>query len=118
MHFIEILCLLFSGEGTLSCEQLLEPVLSILFNVDSRDWTQVTRLVWEVPTLTKLCGQPVNQNFSANRTDTWMSGFSDLEVFAEMIHQADLFAQILPSTNVELMEIKALGLGESINKTF
>lgn len=47
-----------------------------------------------------------------------MSGFSDLEVCAERIHQADLSAQILPSTNVELMEIKALGLGESINKTF
>lgn len=47
-----------------------------------------------------------------------MSGFSDLEVFAEMIHRADLFVQILPSSNVESMEIKALGLGESINKTF
>jgi hypothetical protein len=37
MHFIEILHLLLSGEGTVSRGQSLEPVLSVVLYVGSRD---------------------------------------------------------------------------------
>lgn len=90
---MEILHLLLSEEGTVSCEQRLENVFSVLLYVGSRDWARVTRLVWKVPLFTKLCGQAVSESLNAGRTEAWMSdyiGFSDLEVFAEMIYRADL----------------------------
>lgn len=114
MHFIEILHLLLSGEGTVSRGQRLEPVLSVVLYVGSRDWARVTGLVWKVPLFTKLGGQPVSWNFNTARSEAWMSdciGFSDLEVFAELI-----CTNTSQYKCVELMEIRALGLGESVTK--
>lgn len=51
-----------------------------------------------------------------NRTEAWKSGyigFGDLDVSA-WCNIPSWFAQILPSTNAELTEIKALLLGESV----
>lgn len=51
-----------------------------------------------------------------NRTEAWKSGyigFGDLDISA-WCNIPSWFSQILPSTNAELMEIKALLLGESV----